>query len=230
MDATEQLQDALLGTGDVDAALAAIAAGADLRRIETSSGGIYTALTWAVGSGLGAEGSLRLVRALIAAGMTVAEEHPSDGLTSLHRAAEEGFVQVIEALLGAGGKSALGSFDYINRTPLICAVQKGHLEAARVLIDAGSDVNAHDEARAGDPALRRAIDEQNVEMVELLLRSGADPTVPGWMQVNCRARRIEVARLAQASLAPDRRVHRRGNEEPASPHVPRTLKPANRRT
>lgn len=183
MDATEQLRDALLGTGDVDAALAAIAAGADLRRIQDPAGRIYTALTWAVSSALGAEGSLRLVRALIAAGMTVAEEHPSDGLTSLHRAAEEGFVQVIEALLGAGGRGALGSFDFINRTPLICAVHKGHLEAAQVLIDAGSDVNAHDELRIGDPALRWAINEKNVEMIELLLRAGADPTVPGWMQI-----------------------------------------------
>ncbi len=73
MNATEQLREALLGGGDVDAALAAIAAGADLRRIEDPAGEVYTALTWAVGGALGPEGSLRLVRALIAAGMTVAE-------------------------------------------------------------------------------------------------------------------------------------------------------------
>jgi hypothetical protein len=35
-------------------------------------------------------------------------------------------------------------FDYVSRTPLICAVDGDHLEAPRLLIDAVPDVDAND--------------------------------------------------------------------------------------
>lgn len=124
------------------------------------------------------------VRLLLRAGAHVAAEQPADGHTSVHSAAEAGNIEALKLLLDADGKCALGKFDYISRTPLICAVHKRHLEAAKLLISMGSDVNAHDEPRIGDPAISRAVDEKDEEMVKLLLSAGADATLRGWMQLS----------------------------------------------
>jgi ankyrin repeat protein len=86
-------------------------------------------------------------------------------------------------LLAAGGGAVLNTFDYICRTPLMWAVDAGHIEIVRALIDAGSDVNARDEARIGNTALHFAVEKERAEMVELLLRAGADPSAPGWMRL-----------------------------------------------
>jgi len=61
-------------------------------------------------------------------------------------------------------------------TPLILAASFGHLEAARVLILAGVDVNAKDET--GSTALLRAAGRCDAtELVELLIKSKADLNV-----------------------------------------------------
>jgi ankyrin repeat protein len=65
----------------------------------------------------------------------------------------------------------------------MCAVSKNNLEVARLLIDAGADVNANDEDRIGDTALKEAVYKGEVEMVKLLLEANADPTIEGWMRI-----------------------------------------------
>lgn len=89
---------------------------------------------------------------------------------------------MLRLLLKAGGRSVLGRFDYLDRTPLTCAVYERHLDAARLLIRAGSDVDAYNEPRIGETALHRAARNGDVAMAKLLLDAGADPTIPGWMQ------------------------------------------------
>lgn len=128
-------------------------------------------------------GRVELVEVLVMAGARVERDEAFDGRTSVHDAAESGDVGVLRLLLDAGGRSVLGRFDYLQRTPLTCAVDAKHLEAATLLIRAGSDVNAHDEPRIGETALHHAARNGDVKMARLLLDAGADPTIPGWMQL-----------------------------------------------
>lgn len=181
-DPTRQLGEALIDRGDAGAALEAIGRGADLAAVEDLTGERVSPLTWAVGEGLGPEGSLRVVRALLAGGLGVAGERPEDGATSVHRAAQLGYDEVLAALLAADGRVALTAYDYLSRSPLIFAVQAGHLAAAQLLLDAGADPDGHDAARVGHPPLRWAVGERNEEMVRLLLRAGADPGLGGPLQ------------------------------------------------
>jgi ankyrin repeat protein len=53
----------------------------------------------------------------------------------------------------------------------------------RVLIDAGADVNAIDKARIGNTPLRSVAAECSLAVAQLLVDAGADPRIPGWMQL-----------------------------------------------
>lgn len=137
-----------------------------------------TALYWAA-----VKDEDKLVRLLLNAGATVEAEQPEDGYTSVHVAAEHENREITELLLSAGGKSALNKFDYVARTPLMRAVEKGHIEIARMLIEAGADVNAFDELKIGNTALRQIANVGSYEMIELLVKARANPTIPGWMGI-----------------------------------------------
>lgn len=71
-------------------------------------------------------------------------------------------------LLGQPG--LIGARDDCEWTPLHQACGSGRLEAARLLLDSGADVNA--QGQAGETPLHLA---DNIEMVRLLLLHGADP-------------------------------------------------------
>jgi ankyrin repeat protein len=122
------------------------------------------------------------VELLLDAGASVMAE-PEHESTSLHVAAEMGFTSVLQRLLAADGKPAINRFDYVARTPLTCAIQARQFAAAQTLISAGADVNAHDEERIGNTVLHYAAEDGDSEAVELLLRAGADPDIPGWMGI-----------------------------------------------
>ena len=79
-------------------------------------------------------------------------------------------------------------------TPLLFAVRGGHLDAARVLLDAGADVN--DAVSDGQSGLVVAAANANWEMAAYLLDRGADPTHAGagWnaLHQTVRTRRMNV--------------------------------------
>jgi ankyrin repeat protein len=132
------------------------------------------------------------LKLLIEGGAAVDAETPSDGSTSLHVAAENCFEQGLSLLLTTACGQKLNSFDYVNRTPLICAVQKGCLPSAKILISAGADVNARDSVHLWDTALAFAVESIDVDMVSLLMDAGADPNSKGFMQDTplCKAQRL----------------------------------------
>jgi ankyrin repeat protein len=59
---------------------------------------------------------------------------------SLHKAAEEGTTQTIVLRLGEG--AAINALDARGRIPPHLAIEHGHVEAAKLLLDRGSDIEA----------------------------------------------------------------------------------------
>ncbi len=137
------------------------------------------------------------VRKILATGVKIDEEPTNDGYTSLHCAAQSGFVDIVALLLAAGCPKSMNCFDYVAHTPLMWAAQNGHYEIARILIEAGADLNANDESRIGDTAIRYAVAAGNFNLVKLLLDAGADPTIPGWMNVSALGKAESLANSAQ---------------------------------
>ena len=123
----------------------------------------------------------------------------------MHGAAGYGYTEALRELLSADAHVSFNSVDDMSRTPLICAVQNGHLAEAALLLEAGADANAHDAEKIGDTALSHAVLSGNLRMVQLLLKHHADPNITGWMQLSA----LDRARDAAANdAAPESRPNR----------------------
>jgi len=53
----------------------------------------------------------------------------------------------------------------------------------RFLLSVGADVNARKEEMAGETPLGRKAARCSYKVAELLIRVGANPIIPGWMQL-----------------------------------------------
>ncbi|MBJ6761526.1 ankyrin repeat domain-containing protein [Myxococcaceae bacterium JPH2] len=172
-------------SGDLEAAESLVRNGAD---VNASFDGV-TALTLAISEEAGLDESLRRVDCLLRLGARTACESGRGLGSSVHQAAKVHFVPVLNALLQADGRSRLNTFDDCEQTPLMCAVDNRDLEVARILLDAGADVNARNEERIGDPAInlplrKRSLDDLDVAMVAMLVSRGANPRQAGWMKMS----------------------------------------------
>ena len=144
MDWNEFLHEAM-AEKDVDLVRQALAQGADPNCAMMTLVGSFvgtTALYWAVSSG-----EMEIVRLLLDAGARVAAEAQAES-SSLHEAVEDMNLPMVSLLLEYDGVAALNWFDYIDRTPLMIAVEVGSVPIAQRLIDAGANVNAHNEPRS----------------------------------------------------------------------------------
>ena len=65
------------------------------------------------------------------------------GMTPLHRAASDGYLEVVELLLEHGANSNIQENKY-GWTPLHYAAKKCHVNVARVLLDHGADPTIRD--------------------------------------------------------------------------------------
>jgi ankyrin repeat protein/predicted esterase len=129
-------------TGRLGPVQSLIAQGADVNARERKG---QTALMWAA-----ADGHVDVVDALIAAGADVTTTLDS-GFNALFFAAREGRTQVVLRLLAAGGSPnqimtsrqgvAFGQGP-LRITPLLMAIENGHFELAKTLLDQGADPNA----------------------------------------------------------------------------------------
>ncbi|MDR2216527.1 MAG: ankyrin repeat domain-containing protein, partial [Nevskiaceae bacterium] len=140
-------------TGNVEAAQLLIKAGANVNAVEGWRG--QTALMWAA-----AQGNPEIVRLLIRSGAKVdtistirqwerrvtaeprPQNRPPGGFTALLLAAREGCAACAQALIE--GKAKLNLTDPENITPLLMAVLNARFDVAKVLIEAGADVNRWD--------------------------------------------------------------------------------------
>jgi cytochrome c len=89
---------------------------------------------------------------------------------AIHDAAKKGDIAAIAAALDAGAN--VNDFD-VFATPLYYAVNRQHLDAAKLLIERGADVSAG--TKNGDPPLMAAVARNKLEFIALLLAHGADP-------------------------------------------------------
>jgi cell wall assembly regulator SMI1 len=141
---------------------ALIEAGADLDVRAAGSHAGQTALMLAAH-----EGGLEVVKLLLEAGADLHAQDPH-GATALGHAATGGstdtHTRVVRELLGAGAK--------VDAQSLLYAACWGSLEMVRLLLAAG--VGANEPSRLGLP-LQWAVGDGRTEIVEELLRAGADP-------------------------------------------------------
>src|SRR6476661_8281497 len=125
----------------------------------------------------------------------------------LHRAAQDGDLARVNDLIER--EYPLNRFDDLGKTPLHYAVQGNRLEVVKRLIEAGANVNAHDERVIGNTPLGDNARECSYEMAKVLIEAGADPTVRGWIQMNAldRARErkdanaLKIIRLLEETTA-----------------------------
>jgi len=149
----------------LDAARLLIAAGADVNRQDQTQQSAHLIAT--------SEGYLKLLRLTLGAGADVHRTDSYNG-TGLIRAADRGHVEIVRELLRTRIK-----IDHVNRlgwTALLEAVILGdggprHTEVARLLVEAGADVNLADSR--GVTPLDHARQRGFSQIIEILRRAGA---------------------------------------------------------
>jgi Ankyrin repeats (3 copies) len=99
----------------------------------------------------------------------------------LHDAAQRGDIASVRRLLSAGAD--INEFDDLGNTPLHYAAAGEHLDTVGLLLQRGADVNARHEPSTGNTPLRDIAATCSLRMAERLLNAGANPTMPGWMQL-----------------------------------------------
>ena len=105
-------------------------------------------------------------------------------LGRLHEASATGDLDELQRLLQTDHRQLINVFDELSLTPLMRAAMSGHVEAVKLLLAAGADVNAHDNRLIGNTAINEVAGDGDFTMIELLLEAGADPTIRGWMNLN----------------------------------------------
>jgi len=139
-------------------------------------------------------GSAPVIRALVARGADPNAAERAEGETPLIWAVAENHPEAARALIAAGAdvnrRSAPASLPKLNfgtagivpmalpkgsLTPLMYAARQGAIASARVLLDAGADINATDPD--GTTALVLAAINAHYDLGALLVERGADPDV-----------------------------------------------------
>ncbi len=116
-------------------------------------------------------GHLPMIKYLLGRGVILSEPKPNSA-GPLRNAAGEGQVEVVKFLLDHGAD--INARDGQGLTPLAWAISNRRVEVCRLLLDRGADVSLKNEW--GQTALWSAASGgMQPEMVELLLRHGADP-------------------------------------------------------
>ncbi|KAJ3020312.1 hypothetical protein HKX48_001022 [Thoreauomyces humboldtii] len=120
-----------------------------------------------------ARGFLDVFKLLVARGANTSLAD-REGETSLIKAAERGHTEMLREIV-ANASVDVNHRDRDGWSALHNCTSKGHLFAARALIEAGANVDA--QSRTGHTPLMGASAKGFVDLVELLLEKGADPLI-----------------------------------------------------
>ena len=118
------------------------------------------------------DGDTDEVAALLSMDNRLTRTHDGDGWTPLHLAAHYGHADVVSLLLHNNAPVDIRSTNQMANTPLHAALAGRRGDAAKMLIDAGADVNARQ--HGGWAPLHSAAANGDREMVDLLIARGAD--------------------------------------------------------
>ncbi len=100
----------------------------------------------------------------------------------LHFAADDGDLNRVKELVENGYD--VNAFDEsLSFTPLHYAVKAGHVEVVKYLLSVGVDINSHEKEKIGETPLEAVAENCSYETAELLVNAGANPTIPGWVQL-----------------------------------------------
>lgn len=131
-----------------------------------------TALSWAATNGH--EPLVRLIFSKTSFTDVDAQDDTKLGLTALHCAANRGHKAIVLLLLQNG--ASVDIHDKFDGTPLIWC-SHGTTDLAQLLLDHGADINAQTVLRT--TRLHRAVWENDVAMVRMLLENGANILIGG---------------------------------------------------
>jgi uncharacterized protein len=149
--------------GDREAVKSLLKSAAD---VNAAQGDGMTALHWAA-----MNGDDELAQMLIVAGANVKATTRLGSYTPLYLAGQQGHGKIIQALVKAGGDVKAGTPN--GTTPLMAASASGELEAVRVLVENGADVNARDGVRLQTPLMYAAASNR-AAVITYLVSKGAD--------------------------------------------------------
>jgi ankyrin repeat protein len=97
-----------------------------------------------------------------------------DAEKAIIKAAKSGDIAAVRKALAAN-PGLVNARDKDGSTPLHCAAWKGHAELVTVLLDAGANVNEHNEnGHWGTTPLHAAAHGNQLQVAEILLIRGAD--------------------------------------------------------
>jgi ankyrin repeat protein len=143
---------------------------------------------------------------LVTADASLTGAYSDDGFTALHFAAYFGATDAMAALLDAGASTEAVTKNFLTNMPLHAAAAGGRIEACRLLLERGADVNARQ--HGGYSVLHSPCFVNNREMAELFLAHGADPSAAADdgktpADVASQQGNIELAALLRARAATD---------------------------
>ena len=174
--------------GDLDAVRALLRDGAD---VNAAQGDGMTALHWAA-----QHDDDELVDVLLYAGARVDSGTRIGHYTPLHLAARAAGTTVVEMLLDAGSDPNAATTNS-GAAPLHLAAATGDPGVVATLADGGADVNGREGAWGQTPLIFAAANNRVVAM-DVLLKAGADPSLPAYS--------VDVAEQARADAAAERRL------------------------
>ena len=134
------------------------------------------------------------------------------GETALHKASENGHLDVVRLLLEAGADlERCCESDLDTLTPLYFAIQGGNSEIVKILLEADVDIHVKPYTDSNQTLLRLAIDRNNLEIAQMLIDAGIDLNAidNGWTALDiARKRRYEpmVQLLTKAGAVGHRKI------------------------
>lgn len=120
-------------------------------------------------------GDVEAVRVLLDKDPGLIHSRDKDGYTMLHRAAQNGRLQVVELLIAKGIAVDERTYGGRGLTPLHLAASEDHIDTAILLLEKGANIEAGSKGAwyRGWSALAFACWNNHKDMVELLIRKGA---------------------------------------------------------
>ena len=192
---------AAVRSGSLDAVTALVEAGADVNAADPQLG--HTVLMWAVRSD-----SASIARLLLARGASL-EARTRTGAKPAARPPGAGGgshgVGIVRSGVPPQGEQLPTPG---GMTPLLFAARDGSLEAARVLVDAGANLNAADPN--GMTPLMMAITNGQIRVAQLLVDKGADVRAADWYGRTPLWAAVEIRNLDMRSGATDNGIDRDG--------------------